>query len=44
MKENVVTEIQSQLPPDTEVLSISKNKWGRDLEYKEFLVIEKESL
>jgi len=42
---NVVTEIQSQLPPDTEVLPISKkDKWGRDLEYKEFLVIEKESL
>ncbi|HOV14586.1 MAG TPA: protein translocase subunit SecD, partial [Spirochaetota bacterium] len=42
---NVIPEIQSQLPPDTEVLPISKkDKWGRDLEYKEFLLVEKESL
>ena len=41
----VISEIQSQLPPDTEVLPISKkDKWGRDLDYKEFLLVEKESL
>ncbi len=42
---NVVAEVKEQLPPDTEVLPISKkDKWGRDLEYKEFLLVEKESL
>ena len=41
----LLAEVQAKLPPDTEVLPISnKDKWGKESDKKEFLVVEKESL